>query len=171
MKQRLGISRTILHEPKLIILDEPLSGLDPSGRKEVLHVLEHLRKEGNTILLSSHELKDMDTICDQLFVMRTGKIIAKGSPKKLISTLFQANEVLTFNLHAPTDIIKNIPEEMPEILKFEDNGDSFKITIKHNPKLERKILRWLLGKNVDFSYQKHLIDSIYMHLFTEDDKK
>lgn len=171
MRQRLGISRSILHEPELVILDEPLSGLDPSGRKEVLQALELLRKEGHTILLSSHELKDMDTICDQLFVMRTGKIIAKGSPKKLISELSQANEVLTFNLHTPTDIVKKIPDEIPEILKFEIEGDSFKVTIEHNPELERKILKWLLDKNVDFSHQKHVIDSIYTHLFKEEDKK
>ena len=167
MRQRLGIARAMLHRPKLYLLDEPLSGLDPTGRKEVMKVLSGLRHEGSIIFLSSHELKDMDTLCDQVLMLHNGKKIARGNPDSLMSKIRGAREVLSFNLHAPFSALDRLPAEVPGITKFELVDGGFQLTIPHDPALERKILQWLLDHFVDFSMKKHVIDSLYSQILEE----
>ena len=76
MKQRLGIAQALLHSPKLLILDEPLSGLDPNGVKELRDFLKALAKEYNiAILISSHMLSDMEQICDTIGIINNGQIL------------------------------------------------------------------------------------------------
>lgn len=75
MLQRLGLVSVLLHDPELIILDEPLSGLDPIGRKEFKDIFIDLRDQGKTLFFSSHIVPDIEEICDRLVVLDTGKII------------------------------------------------------------------------------------------------
>lgn len=84
MKQRLGIAQAIIHRPKLLLLDEPVSSLDPIGRREVLTLLEELKKE-MTILFSTHILGDAEEVSDELLLLHHGKIIEQGSMEKLRS--------------------------------------------------------------------------------------
>ncbi|MEN2666077.1 ABC transporter ATP-binding protein [Listeria aquatica] len=74
MRQRLGIAQAILHKPKLLVLDEPVSALDPIGRREVITLIEALKKE-TTILFSTHILQDAEEICDRIAMMRRGEIV------------------------------------------------------------------------------------------------
>ncbi|MCM3739523.1 ABC transporter ATP-binding protein [Oceanobacillus luteolus] len=78
MKQRLGIAQAIIHSPKLLLLDEPVSSLDPIGRREVLTLLEKLKEE-MTILFSTHILNDAEEVCDDLLLLHKGEIIEAGS--------------------------------------------------------------------------------------------
>jgi ABC-2 type transport system ATP-binding protein len=165
MRQRLGVARAMLHEPDLYILDEPLSGLDPTGRKEVLQALKILKDEGKTMLISSHELKDMDVVCDRICVMKTGTILIEGTPLDLLSRDEFSQEILTFNIHTPTEVLSRLQADIPEIQSAKYDNNTLIINIKHNPVTERKILSWLLENKVDFSQQKHVIDSIYSQLF------
>lgn len=82
MKQRLGIAQAIIHQPKLIILDEPVSALDPIGRREILTLMDELKKE-TTILFSTHILNDADEISDELLLLHGGKIAESGSMESL----------------------------------------------------------------------------------------
>ncbi|PAV28126.1 ABC transporter ATP-binding protein [Virgibacillus profundi] len=82
MKQRLGIAQAIIHKPKLLMLDEPVSSLDPIGRREVLTLMEELKKE-MTILFSTHILSDADEISDELLLLRKGEIVEAGSMSEL----------------------------------------------------------------------------------------
>lgn len=82
MKQRLGIAQAIIHQPKLLLLDEPVSSLDPIGRREVLTLMEELKKE-MTILFSTHILTDADEISDDLLLLHQGNIIESGSMDEL----------------------------------------------------------------------------------------
>src|SRR5690625_6994561 len=77
MKQRLGIAQAIIHEPKLLMLDEPVSALDPIGRREVLTLMEEL-KQDMTILFSTHILSDADEISDELLLLHEGKIVERS---------------------------------------------------------------------------------------------
>ncbi|HWR15236.1 MAG TPA: ABC transporter ATP-binding protein [Terriglobales bacterium] len=78
MLQRVGLAQAILHEPKLVILDEPMSGLDPMGRREVRDLIEELNHEGKTILFSTHILSDAEALCDRVAVIANGELRGVG---------------------------------------------------------------------------------------------
>ncbi|MEI0737708.1 DUF4162 domain-containing protein [Paenibacillus sp. JTLBN-2024] len=78
MKQRLGLAQALIHRPRLLILDEPVSALDPAGRKDVLTLLQRIRLE-TTVLFSTHVLHDAEEICDEILMMREGEIVLQGS--------------------------------------------------------------------------------------------
>ena len=85
MKQRLGIAAALLPNPKLLILDEPTNGLDPAGIQEVRALLRQLADEGSTIFVSSHLLSELEMICDQLVMLREGKVIFTGKTSDLLA--------------------------------------------------------------------------------------
>lgn len=82
MKQRLGIAQALIHRPQLIMLDEPVSALDPIGRREVLDLLEGLKKE-TTILFSTHILSDAEEVCDEILFLHNGEIVESGTMAEL----------------------------------------------------------------------------------------
>lgn len=85
MMQRVGIGQALLHDPELLILDEPMSGLDPVGRKEVRELLLQQRELGKTLIFTSHILSDVEALCDRVAIMRKGKIQARGTVNELAS--------------------------------------------------------------------------------------
>ena len=86
MKRRLMIARSLLHEPRLLVLDEPTTGLDPQVRQEIWQKLEELRRvSGVTILLSTHYMEEAEKLCERLVVIDRGKILAAGTPRELVS--------------------------------------------------------------------------------------
>src|SRR6202021_151214 len=85
MLQRVGIGQAILHDPKLVFLDEPLSGLDPMGRREVRDLIQQLRHEGKTVFFSTHILSDAEALCDRVGVIHQGELRGGGAVAALIS--------------------------------------------------------------------------------------
>jgi len=85
MLQRIGLAQSLLHDPELVLLDEPLGGLDPLGRKEIRDIIAELRAEGRTVLLSSHILQDIEMICDRVAIILDGRIVNQGRLYDLIS--------------------------------------------------------------------------------------
>lgn len=83
MRQRLGLAQALLHNPDLLVLDEPTDGLDPVGRSEVRKVIERLRDDGKTIFLNSHILQEVEMVCTQVAIMSKGKIRGAGSIEEL----------------------------------------------------------------------------------------
>ena len=75
MTERLNMAQAILHDPQMLILDEPFSGLDPLGRIDMRNILGALKKEGKTILLSSHELSEAELISDDICIMKNGRLL------------------------------------------------------------------------------------------------
>jgi ABC-2 type transport system ATP-binding protein len=78
MRQRLGIARCLIHDPAVLLLDEPASGMDPSARLELREILRELSKLGRTILISSHVLSELSDICTHIGLIRSGEMIAEG---------------------------------------------------------------------------------------------
>lgn len=95
MKQRLGIAQAIIHRPQLVMLDEPVSALDPFGRREVLELLEGLKKE-TTILFSTHILNDAEEVCDEILFLHNGEIVESGTMDDLRERHQQAKIDLIF---------------------------------------------------------------------------
>ena len=85
MKQRLGIARAIIHKPKVLLLDEPASGLDPKSRHDLRNILLALRDEGSTILISSHILSELEGFCTSIGVMERGRMIRSGRIEEIVA--------------------------------------------------------------------------------------
>ena len=94
MLQRVGIAQAILHEPQVIFLDEPMSGLDPVGRREVRDIILELRRQGRTVFFSTHILSDAEMLCDRVAVLHQGKLQGVGAPGEIVSLELQGMEIL-----------------------------------------------------------------------------
>jgi len=100
MVQRLGLAQAIQHDPELVILDEPMSGLDPIGRREVRDLVLSLRAAGRTVLFSSHILQDAEMVCDRVAILQSGRLRSVGRLDELISSKVEWYEVsVTGTLH------------------------------------------------------------------------
>ena len=93
MKRRLTIARALVNEPELILLDEPTTGLDPQARHLIWERLYRLKRQGTTLLLTTHYMDEAEQLCDRLLVMDKGRIVAAGSPRELIAR-YVTREVL-----------------------------------------------------------------------------
>jgi ABC-2 type transport system ATP-binding protein len=94
MLQRVGLAQAILHDPKVVILDEPMSGLDPIGRREVRDIIFELKKQGKTIFFSTHILSDAEVLCDRVAVIVGGKLRGVGTPDQIVGVESQGVEIL-----------------------------------------------------------------------------
>ena len=94
MLQRVGLAQAILHDPQVVILDEPMSGLDPLGRREVRDIILELKKDGRTVLFSTHILSDAEMLCDRVGVIVGGKLRGVGTPGEMVGIQTQGMEVL-----------------------------------------------------------------------------
>jgi ABC-2 type transport system ATP-binding protein len=102
MKQRLKLASAIVHDPKLLILDEPTNGMDPAGREEVLELSRDLaRNKGMSVLFSSHLLPDIETVCDYVVVLGSGKLLTQGSIQQLKELHNRCFEVRLKGEHGP----------------------------------------------------------------------
>jgi ABC-type multidrug transport system ATPase subunit len=121
MKQRLGIAQTLLHNPDLIILDEPTTGLDPQGIIDIRNLILRLRNEQNkTVLLSSHNLAEIELICNRMVIINKGRSIVEGSVSDLMN-----GENLILRLEAsPLPVAKNILLAWKPSLLWDNVGDS-----------------------------------------------
>src|SRR5437660_2861852 len=94
MLQRVGLAQAILHDPKLVILDEPMSGLDPVGRREVRDIILELKNAGKTILFSTHILSDAEMLCDRVGVIAGGKLRGVGAPGSIVGVQATGMEIV-----------------------------------------------------------------------------
>jgi ABC-2 type transport system ATP-binding protein len=85
MRERLGLAQALIHEPELLILDEPMSGLDPIGRRDVREIILAQRERGRTVFFSSHILSDVEAVCDRVAIISSGRLVEAGPLHKLIS--------------------------------------------------------------------------------------
>ncbi|MDH5782782.1 MAG: ABC transporter ATP-binding protein [Candidatus Bathyarchaeota archaeon] len=93
MKRRVNIAAALLHEPQVILLDEPTAGLDPKNKLALWEIIRTLHKEGKTIMLTTHMMDEAEELCNQVAIMDKGKIIALGSPRQLIRKVKMENTI------------------------------------------------------------------------------
>ena len=94
MLQRVGLAQALIHDPTLVILDEPMSGLDPIGRKEVRDLIMHLRKQGKTVFFSTHIIPDVEMLCDRVGIIAGGRLLASGRVDELVEGRTKTVEVV-----------------------------------------------------------------------------
>ncbi len=104
MLQRVGIGQAILHDPKLVFFDEPMSGLDPMGRREVRDLMEELKHQGKTVFFSTHILSDAETLCDRVAIIHHGELRGVGAVEDLTSSVQGKVEVIWQGTQVPSSI-------------------------------------------------------------------
>ncbi len=128
MLQRIGFLATIIHHPKLIILDEPLSGLDPIGRKELKDVIIEVHKEGKTVFFSSHIVPDIEEICDRVIFLKEGKLVYDGAVNTLLTgsepdytVILRGDKVGPFNTSIKN--LAKLPDNTTKVIVSAQNKD------------------------------------------------
>ena len=104
MLQRAGIAQAILHDPKVVFLDEPMSGLDPMGRREVRNLMEELKTEGKTVFFSTHILSDAEALCDRVAIIHLGELRRVGTVAELTASVHSKVEIVWQGTTIPAGI-------------------------------------------------------------------
>jgi len=171
LKQRLNLCMALLHEPSILILDEPTSGLDPFSVTVVRNQIHKLRKEGKTILITTHNMQEAQQICDRILIMNRGNIIADETPDNLrknfkpTSTLaFKMQDTLSYEQKEKLNSMFNLKEE---------NNNLFRV-ISENPLEDISYLYDFLKKNniqiTDFKLLETTLEEVFIHLIKNDSK-
>lgn len=128
MKQRLCLAKTLVHEPKLLLLDEPASGLDPRARIEIRELLKELRKMGKTIFISSHILTELADFCTSIGIIEGGRLIAAGSVDQIIEATGLTRTV-EIRATAGLDRVEEVLRDNPLVTEviFEPESDRFQV--------------------------------------------
>ena len=104
MLQRAGIAQAILHDPKVVFLDEPMSGLDPMGRREVRNLIEELKADGKTVFFSTHILSDAEALCDRVAIINQGELRGVGAVAELTASVHGKVEIVWHSIAIPAGI-------------------------------------------------------------------
>ncbi len=128
MQQRLGLARVLIHDPQLLLLDEPASGLDPRARIEMMAILQELQRLGKTIIISSHILSELQTLCNRVAIIEKGKLIYSG-PVQGVRDQMASGLVVWVRVAAETERAILLLNERPEVAGVEQVEGRLKVTM------------------------------------------
>jgi ABC-2 type transport system ATP-binding protein len=131
MKQRLGLARVLLHDPDLLLLDEPASGLDPRARIEMRELLKELQKMGKTILVSSHILHELSQFCTRIGIIEAGQMMAEGSLTDIYRAL-SLKRTIHVQLASTTPALLEKIRAIPAVTSVEENADRIAIQLRED---------------------------------------
>lgn len=164
MKQKLAIARALLHEPRVLFLDEPTAGLDPEAARLVRDFIVELREAGRTIFICTHNLDEADRLCDRIGVIKT-QLLVVDKPANLRSQLFGRKVV--FHLRQSDEAIAEPIRAMPFVREITVIDNKLLVTLDdpetHNP----EIVRTLVGLGADLQFVgelRHSLEDIYFQL-------
>jgi ABC-2 type transport system ATP-binding protein len=166
MKQKIAIIRCLLHDPEYLFLDEPVSGLDPEASKTVRDFILELKKNGKTVILSTHNLDDADRLCDRVAVIRKN-LLALDTPHNLRTRMFKRTVV--FHLKETDDAVLQKLKTLPFILSAERSGNKLVLDLDDPEDNNPEILELLVkaGYKVQFVGEvRHSLEEVYLKLVT-----
>ena len=144
MKRRLIMARALINEPRILLLDEPTTGLDPQARHLVWDEIRNLRKQGVTIILTTHYMDEASALCERVFVMDNGKIIETGAPPELIRR-FVGEDVLEVEYDG--GVVEKLKQELPDA-EVEVYGDQVRVFIKQPHGVFERVVKEFPDKNM-----------------------
>jgi len=151
MQQRLGLARVLIHDPKVLILDEPASGLDPRARIEIRELLRELKRMGKTIMISSHILSELEEICDQVGIIEHGKLVFGGTIEEIRPRLGIHSKVRVKVIGGDDKAIELLTA-LPQIQAVEAAGEYLSVTFREGEQTDGIIARTLVNGGVDLVY-------------------
>ena len=140
MLQRIGVAQALINDPKLLLLDEPMSGLDPIGRAKIKEIILRLKEDGKTILFSSHILSDVEMLCDRVGILTQGRLIDVGSLDTLLGSGIKSIEIVTS--HITKDTLREI-ETVAEKVTLRDE----KLVIVVNGEEDKDRVLGIINRN------------------------
>jgi ABC-2 type transport system ATP-binding protein len=144
MLQRIGIAQALVHDPQVVFLDEPMSGLDPLGRKEIRDLILRLQSEGKTVFMNTHILSDVEMLCDRVAIIARGAVRYQGNPHELLSDDARDTEIvltgvtpaLAEQLEGPLGArIRGLGERIEVTLPQKAVGDAVELALRHGAHL------------------------------------
>jgi ABC-2 type transport system ATP-binding protein len=164
MKQKLAIARALLHEPRILFLDEPTAGLDPEASHLVREFIAELKKEGRTIFLCTHNLDEADRLCDRVGVFKT-RLLVVDTPSNLRNSVFGRKVI--FHLRAADEKMADSLRRLPFVREVSRVENKLVVGLENpeaqNPDLIRELVR--AGADVMFVGElRHSLEDVYLQL-------
>ncbi|MEY2988732.1 MAG: hypothetical protein RJB13_2253 [Pseudomonadota bacterium] len=156
-RQRLMLALALVNDPEVVFLDEPTTGLDPQARRNLWNLVERVKSEGKSVVLTTHYMEEAYALCDEIAIMDKGKIIAQGAPKHLLQSYFEGQYL---EVHAD-DMGEVSPEEFG--FKFHKKGDLLEFYVTD---VKSALLR-LIERNVrlnQLSVRSASLEDLFIHL-------
>src|SRR5204863_7071235 len=171
MRQRLHIARGLLHDPPVVVLDEPTIGLDPVGARELRQTIAELAQAGKSVLLTTHYMYEADALCDRIAVISQGEIVASGTPSDLKSVVAERTVVEIEAFGAPEEAIRKL-REAPGVtsVAVEDREQAQVLVVQspHGLELTQELLGYLDGVRVGrIATREPTLEDAYVSLVTE----
>jgi ABC-2 type transport system ATP-binding protein len=148
MQQRLGLARVLIHDPKVLILDEPASGLDPRARIEIRELLRELKRMGKTIMISSHILSELEEICDHIGIIEHGRLIFSGTLEEIRPKLGIESKVRIEVLNNQEKAVELL-SALPQVREVRVLGEQIAVTLRKGRDTDGVIARTLVNGGVD----------------------
>ncbi len=158
MLQRVGLAQSLINEPEIVFLDEPMSGLDPIGRREIRELIATLREQGTTVFMSTHILSDIEALCDRVAIMRKGKLSATGTLDELL-----ANESQQFEINVKGISSELIAANLPKF-HFNIKPQGANIIVENENEIEEVLstVRKSGGKLVSIQQVKQSLEELFV---------
>jgi ABC-2 type transport system ATP-binding protein len=160
MKQRACLAKTLLHNPQVLILDEPASGLDPRARIEFRELLKELQRMGKTIIVSSHILTELSTICNTVGIIEVGKLVAAGAVEDILKSLRTQREfTVTLLDRGDSDRAVALLGKQPGVEKVQPVGGAVRFALQATEPEIAGLIEILLAERVRFtSFREEMVD-------------
>ena len=164
MKQRLCLARSLIHDPELLILDEPASGLDPRARVEMKEILKRLREMGKTIIVSSHILPELAEMCSEIGIIDQGKLVTQGSVHDIMNRMHK-NRIIRVKTSAPPELLIRLLKEQATVKEVTENTDNVEFAFEGKNDDLTSILRNIVMNGIpvySFSENEGNLEEIFM---------
>ena len=171
MKQRLCLARCLVHNPELLILDEPASGMDPRARYEMKGILKNLREMGKTIIVSSHILSELGEICTRIGIIKNGSIVCEGTVEE-VTLMASGTAPINITVMEDSDKAISILREIPEVKEMSVDENKITASIVGGDKEARDLLKTLVSKDIpviSFSRAAGNLEEVFIQI-TEENK-
>jgi ABC-2 type transport system ATP-binding protein len=168
MKQRLALARALLHEPKVLFLDEPTAGLDPEAAREVRDMIKRFSSEGRTIFLSTHNLAEAELLCNRIAVVRT-QLLALDTTENLRQRLFRRQVVV--RLESLPDTIVETVSKLPFVQQLRHDENQLLVELKDPESNRPELVKHIVdagGRVMAVSEERHSLEEVYLSLIQEE---
>ncbi len=163
MLQRVGLAQSLINEPEIVFLDEPMSGLDPIGRREIRELIADLREKGTTVFMSTHILSDIEALCDNVAILRGGKLAATG---KLDDLLTESGAARQFEIVVKNVSAENLQSEVGKIagavLKSKPSGAIVSVLTEADVEKVLQINKGAGGKLVSVQSVRQSLEELFV---------